>query len=451
MADLRQRRPPGPQYYWFFKASKLQHHPIEALGSLWHEYGDLVRLPIMPGLTFYLASHPDYAEHILATHSDLYGKPDTLLKSMGLVQGQGLFTSEGEFWRHNRRLIQPAFHHSQLHHFHDVILQCTNALLQEWEQKPAGEIIDIAAEMTRLTLKIIGLALFSVDISDDANVLGKALRTAIEYVYYRMAAPLALPVGVPTHRNRRFRQAKQTIDRVVQSLIQARRQNPTQQHDLLAMLLAAQDEETGQGMSDRQLQDEMITLINAGHETSATTLAWTWYLLGTHPDAMAAIADEVQTVLNGHPLTYEALPRLQYTRRVLDESLRLRPPGLGLMRQAYEADEIHGYFIPKGANCIVGQYFILRHPDFWENPDRFDPDRFLPEKVACRPKFAYLPFGAGPHVCIGKNLALMELVMILAGITQRFHVDLVPDQVIEVDPRFTLRPRGGVKVNVRAR
>ncbi|MEM9164863.1 MAG: cytochrome P450 [Cyanobacteria bacterium P01_F01_bin.4] len=443
--------PPGPRGYFFLKASALQHHPIETLGALWREYGDLVRLPIMPGLTFYLAAHPEYAEHILSTHHERYGKPDRLLKSMGLVQGRGLFTSEGEFWRHNRRLIQPAFHHRQLHHFHDVIRQCIDSLLQEWAQKPAGDIIDIAAEMTRLTLKIVGLALFSVDISDDANALGKALRTSIEYVYYRMATPLPLPIDIPTPRNRHFRQAKRTIDQVVQSLIQSRRQNPTQQHDLLAMLLAAQDEETGQGMSDRQLQDEVITLINAGHETSATTLAWTWHLLGSHPDVMAAMTEEVQTMLNGHPLTYETLPKLQYTRRVLDESLRLRPPGLALMRQATEDDEIQGYYIPKGANCIVGQYFILRHPDFWENPEQFDPDRFLPEQVANRPKFAYLPFGAGPHVCIGKNLALMELIMILAGIIQRFHVDLVPGQIIEVDPRFTLRPKGGLKVRVRAR
>jgi cytochrome P450 len=218
------------------------------------------------------------------------------------------------------------------------------------------------------------------------------------------------------------------------------------------MLLAAQDAETGEKMSDRQLHDEIITLINAGHETTATTLAWTWYLLGTHPDIMANLLDEVQTVLQGDDLTFDKLPQLAYTRRVLDESLRLCPPGLGLApRVAVADDEIQGYFIPKGSIFIIASYFISRHPDFWDNPDRFDPDRFLPEQVKQRPKFAYLPFGAGAHTCIGKNLALMESTLILAAISQRFHIELVANQPIEIDPRFTLRPKHGIKVTVRQR
>jgi cytochrome P450 len=444
--------PPGPQGYLLFQLSKLQHQPIEYLGRLWQQYGDLVRLPIMPGLTLFLSTHPDHAEHIFSTHQDLYGKPDFFLKPMGLVQGQGLFTSEGEFWLKHRRLMQPAFHQKQLVNLHAVMLSCVQSFINEWSEKPDGTIIDIAAEMMRLTLKIVSLALFSVDISDESNKLGLALRTALEYVYYRLTAPLAPPVWIPTRQNLNFRQAKQTLDRVVLEIIQSRRQDPTVRHDLLSMLLAAQDEETGEGMSDRQLHNEVITLINAGHETTATTLAWTWYLLGTHPDIMARLQNEADTVFPGDAPTFEQLPQLQYTRRIFDESLRLCPPGLGFApRVALKDDEIQGYFIPKGSIFNVAFYFTLRHPEFWDNPEQFDPDRFLPEKVTQRPKFAYLPFGAGAHTCIGKNFALMESTMILAAIAQRFNIELVPNQPIEIDPRFTLRPKYGIQVTVQKR
>ncbi len=441
--------PPAPPGYLLFQLPKLQHQPIAYLGQMWREHGDLVRLRIMPGFALFIAMHPDHVEHIVSIHQNRYPKADFFLKPMGLVQGQGLFSSEGESWLRNRRLMQPAFHQKQLANLHAVILSAVQSLAAEWAEKPDGAVIDIAAEMTRITLKIVSLALFSVDISDDSDRLGQAFRTALEYVYYRLNTPLALPLWIPSARNRSFRGAKQTLDRVVLEIIQSRRQDPTPRHDLLSMLLAAQEEETGEGMSDRQLLDEVITLINAGHETTATTLAWTWHLLGTHPDVMANLVSEVQTVLNGNPPTFETLPKLQYTRRVLDEALRLCPPGIGLApRAALEDDEIQGYFIPKGAVFNVATYFTSRHPEFWNDPERFDPDRFLPEQVTKRSKFAYIPFGAGSHTCIGKNFALMEAVMILATISQQFRIELVPNQPIEIDPRFTLRPKYGIKVAI---
>lgn len=444
--------PPGPSGYLLFNLSELQYQPIEYFGQLWQEYGDLVRLPIMPGFTFFSAVHPDHAEHILSTYQDRYGKPDFFLKSMGLVQGQGLFSSEGEQWLKHRRLMQPAFQQKQLVNLYAVMLNCVQSLLNKWDEKPEDEVIDIAAEMTRLTLQIVSLALFSVDISDESDELGQAFRTALEYVYFRMNTPLALPFWMPTSRNLKFRQAKQTLDRVVLEIIRSRRQDPTRHDDLLSMLLAAQDEETQEGMSDRQLQDEVITLINAGHETTATSLAWTWYVLGTHPHIMSRLQDEIQAVLQGNAPSFEKLSQLQYTRCIFNESLRLYPPGIGFVpRVALEDDEMQGYFIPKGTLIQVMSYFTARHPDFWEDPEQFDPDRFLPEQSKQRSKFAYLPFGAGPHVCIGKNFALMESVTILAAIVQRFHIELLPNQPIEIDPRFTLRPKYGIKVTVQKR
>ncbi len=443
---------PGPSGYVLFQMSQLQSQPLEYIGGMWREYGDLVRLRVMPGFNIFLSTHPDHAEHILSTHSANYEKPDFFLKPMGLVQGQGLFTSEGEFWQKHRRLMQPAFHQRQLVRLHGVMWECVASLLREWERWPDGEVIDIAAQMKRLTLKIVGLALFSVDISDESNQLSQALRTGVEYVYGRLTAPLSLPVWVSTQPNRQFRQAKATIDSVVLKIIQDRRQAPDQGDDLLSMLMSATDEETGKGMSDFELLNEIITLFNAGHDTTATSLAWTWYLLGLHPEVAENMRSEVDTVLQGGEPTFEKLPKLEYTRRVFDESLRLCPPGMGLApRAALEDDEIGGYAIPKGSILNIAFYFTLRHPDFWQNPEQFDPDRFLPEQVTNRPKYAYMPWGAGPHVCIGKSFAVMESVMILSAIAQRFQVSLVSKQPIEIDPRFTLRPKGGVKVTLDKR
>ncbi|MEM6598274.1 MAG: cytochrome P450 [Cyanobacteria bacterium P01_C01_bin.69] len=443
---------PGPSGYMLFRMSQLQKQPLEFLGGLWQEYGDLVRLSVTPGLTIFSSTHPDHAEHILTTHSARYAKPDFFLKPMGLVQGQGLFSSEGDFWRKQRRLMQPAFQQKQIMRLHGIVQECVESLITEWEAKPEDEVFDIADEMTRLTLKIVGKTLFSVDISDESDRLRQSLRTGVEYVYSRLTVPLSLPLWLPTHTNRQFRQAKKTIDEIVLDIIRQRRSNPNGAEDLLSMLLAVQDEETGEGMSDRQLLNEVITLINAGHETTATSLAWTWQLLGTHPAVMANLQDEVDSLLTEEIATYEQVRSLTYTRRVFDESLRLCPPGMGLApRAALQDDEIDGYYIPKGAILNIVFYFTLRHPEFWENPEQFDPDRFLPERVSARPKYAYMPWGAGGHACIGKNLAVMEAVMILSAIARRFHVDLLSTQPVEIDPRFTLRPKGGIKVKLRKR
>lgn len=443
---------PGPSGYVLFQMSQLQSQPLDYIGKLWREYGDLVRLQVMPGFTIFLSTHPDHAEHILSTHAENYQKPDFFLKPMGLVQGNGLFSSEGAVWQTHRRLMQPAFQQRRLLRLHGVMWSCVESLLQEWEEIPEGEVIDIAAHMKRLTLKIVGLALFSVDISNESNRLAQALRIGVEYVYGRLTAPLSMPVWVPTQTNRQFRQAKATIDSVVMEIIRERRRNPSQSDDLLSMLMDATDEATGQRMSDFELLNEIITLFNAGHDTTATSLAWTWYLLGLHSEIAENMRAEVDTVLqNGEP-TFEKLPKLEYTRRVFDESLRLCPPGMGLApRAALEADEIGGYAIPKGSVMNIAFYFTLRHPEFWENPEQFDPDRFLPKQIANRSKYAYMPWGAGPHVCIGKSFAVMESVMILSAIAQRFQIKLVSKPPIEIDPRFTLRPRGGIKVRLKKR
>ncbi|MBW4508505.1 MAG: cytochrome P450 [Scytonematopsis contorta HA4267-MV1] len=448
MPVLSRKSPPTLPGYLVFNPKEIKENPLNFYNRMWKEYGDLVRLPIMPNYSFYLAAHPSYAEHILSTHQELYPKPDIVNKPFNLMMGESILTSEGDFWLKHRRLMQPAFHMKHLGNLAEVMISCTESFMQEWENKLDGEVIDIAAETLRLTLKIAGQTLFSKDISDEQSVLGKAFRTGFEFVNYKMNNLWTEPLWVPTPRNQRFRRAKETLDNLVLDIIDSRRKNPIDSYDLLSMLMAARDEETGEGMSDKQLQNEVITLLVAGHETVASALAWTWFLLAEHADVAAKLQDELQSVLNGSNPTLDKLPKLEYTRMVFEETLRLYPPAWAMPRTAREDDEIQGYFIPKGSLMTAAAFMIHRHPDFWENPDKFEPDNFLPEKINQRPKFAYFPFGGGQRICIGKNFALMEATIIIALMSQRFKLELVPNQQIEIDPTFTLRPKYGIKVKI---
>jgi len=261
----------------------------------------------------------------------------------------------------------------------------------------------------------------------------------------------AMPERIPTPRNRRFLVARRKLDEAVYRLIAGRRRSGEDTGDLLSMLLAARDEETGEGMSDRQLRDEVVTILIAGYETTADALAWTWYLLGTHPEAGARLHAELAAVLAGRVPAVEDLPQLPYTRMVLQEAMRLYPPAWGLLRQAREDDEIRGYRIPARARIVISQYVVHRHPGFWEEPEQFDPERFAPGRAASRPPFAYFPFGGGQRMCIGNNFAMMEAQLILATVAQRYRLDLVPGHPVEPEPLITLRPRHGVLVTLHDR
>ncbi|NJL80445.1 MAG: cytochrome P450 [Richelia sp. RM2_1_2] len=448
MTVQSRKSPPTHPGYLVFNSKEIKENPLNFYNRMWKEYGDLVRLPIMPNYSIYLLAHPSYAEHVLSTHQELYAKPDIVNKPFNLMMGESILTSEGDFWLKHRRLMQPAFHMKQLAKLADVMVSCTESFLQEWEKKPDGEVIDIAEETLRLTLKIAGQTLFSKDISDEDSVLGQAFRTGYEFINYKMNNLWTEPLWIPTSRNQGFRQAKQTLDKLVLDIINSRRQNPQNRQDLLSMLMSAQDEETGERMSDKQLLSEAITLLVAGHETVASGLAWTWYLLAENPNIIEQLQSELRRVLNGSNPSFEKLPQLEYTRRVFDETLRLYPPAWAMPRTSKQDDQIQGYLIPKNSLITVAAFMIHRHPEFWENPDQFNPDNFLPEKVNQKPNFAYFPFGGGKRICIGKSFALMEATIIIALISQRFKLELLPNQNIEIDPTFTLRPKNGIKVKL---
>jgi cytochrome P450 len=430
---------------------QMQRDPLRLYHGVWREHGDYVRLHAMAGFYFYMLAHPDAIEHVLHSNHKNYRKPDSANDSIGLLAGKGILTSEGDFWRKQRRLMQPAFLRHQVVKLSSHMAESIQGFICQWQQTEDSRTFDIVPEMMRLALRIASTSLFSTDISGEADSIGQAYRTAFEYVSLKMNGRLMFsPLWMPTRRNRQFRQAKALLDNVVLDLIARRRKEPPQ-HDVLDLLLSAQDEESATGMSDEQLKDEALTLLTAGHETTGAALSWALYLLATHPDVQHALNDQICSQLGGRSPTAEDLPSIPLATAVFEETMRLYPPAWGLPRETIGDDEICGYPIPAKATIILMQQIVHRHPDFWPNADHFDPERFLPPRNTGRHKFAFFPFGGGPRICIGNHFAMIEGPLALAALIQRFHFTLVPNQSIVPDATFTLRPKNGVYLTVRQR
>jgi cytochrome P450 len=315
----------------------------------------------------------------------------------------------------------------------------------------AQQPIDVAAEMSRLTLGIVARALFGTALGEDEDEFRGAVSGGLAYANHLVNHFFALPLAVPTPANRRARRAVSRLDRIVWKVIGERRRDARDRGDLLSMLISARDAETNEVMTDRQLRDEVVTFLVAGHETTAVTLSWTWHLLAQHADVERRLHTEVDAVLEGRMPTLADLPELRYTRMVLEESMRLYPPVWGTMRQAYADDVVGGQLVRKDETVTVSPWLTHRHPDLWERPEEFDPERFTPERSAARPEYAYFPFGGGPRRCIGNQFAMMEAQLILAMTVQAFSLHAVPGHPVEPDPILTLRPRHGVWMTLRPR
>jgi cytochrome P450 len=430
---------------------ELSSDPLGLYERAWREHGDLVRLRALPGVHFYLLAHPEHVEHVLATNHKNYRKPDSFNKPARLLAGTGLLTDEGASWLRRRKLVQPAFARPRLAALDGPVVRATEAMLGRWEGGGDGQALDILPEMMRLSLAIASGALFSADISGEADELGRAYREAFAYISYRMNHPFSPPAWLPTPHNRRFARSKALLDRVVLGLIAGRRRGGEVHDDLLAMLMAARDDESQGRLTDRQLLDEALTLLTAGHETVGAALSWTWYLLAGHPEVQRQLHEEVDAALGGRTPTAADLPRLPLCRAAFEEAMRLYPPAWGMPREAIGGDEIGGYRIPPRSVFVLAQFLIHRHPEFWEEPDAFRPERFLGDPLADRPRFAYFPFGGGPRVCIGAQFATIEATLVLATVARRFGVELVPAHPVVPDPTFTLRPKHGVRVILRRR
>jgi cytochrome P450 len=420
-------------------------NPLDYLTRIARQYGDVVLLPTF-GMRFYMFNHPDQIEEILR-HKHRFFKKDFYIESLRPLLGSGLLTSDGEAWRRQRVMAQPAFGAKQIQQYAATMVADTAGLTAGWQP---GETRDIHHDMMRLTLQIVTKTLFDADVNDKEGSIGKDLEAAMTYY----ANPLAMwPAWrhVPTPTNLRFRRTLRRLNGVIFKMIHERRESGTAgRGDLLSRLLVAEDEE-GRKMSDAELRDQLITLFLAGHETTALTLSYTFYLLAQNPDAESALQAELDRVLGGRLPTVADVPELHYAEWVIKESMRIFPPAWTIGREALEDCEIGGYRIPKGSQLLMAQWVVQRDPRFWPEPERFNPSRWDDQSTKNLPRCAYFPFGDGPRICIGISFAMMEAVLLLSAIAQRFRLELVPGQTLRLVPSVTLRPRDGIKMIVRER
>ncbi len=439
--------PPGPRGRFLLGSLPgLRRNPLAFLTEVARGYGDVAAFRVL-GVPVWLLSHPDEIELVLATESRSFVKRRGLQAGRPIF-GEGLLTSEGEFWRRQRRLAQPAFHRERLVGYGATMVSCTEAMLDGWTD---GEIRDIHADLMRLTLTIVGETLFGSDVSGEARAVSEALETAVS-AFPEMLNPVRrfFAEHVPTGRNRKLRDAVMTLERVVYDLIRARRESGQDSGDLLSALLFAVDED-GNRMDDRQLRDETLTLLLAGHETTAIALAWTFWLLGKNAGARAMLEEEVDRVLDGRDPGPGDLPRLTFTDWSVREAMRLYPPAWAIGRTAVADVNVRGFRIPKGASVLVSPWVTHHDPRFFESPEEFRPQRWGTEEARRLPRFAYFPFGGGPRACIGSGFATMEAVLVTATIWRRFRLERVPGHAAVPWPSITLRPRDGIRMLVERR
>ena len=432
-------------------------NPLLFLENLIKKHGDQSQFSLL-WWNVVMLNHPDGVQHVLQTHNKIYNKQNSDYIIIKQVTGEGLLTSDGEFWLRQRRMIQPIFQRKRINEFGAMMVKSTQAMLQErwYELHQSQTSFDLAEEMMRLTLTIVGKALFTTELEQLADTVSQSfLEVSRRLGSYNVG--MLLPTWFPTSGNRRYNRALHSLDKTVRDMIAQRRHAIDTQsaeqvpEDLLTFLLRAVDEESNETMTDQQVRDEVITLMLAGHETTANALSWTWYLLSQHPDVTEKLFHEVDTALDGRTATVADLPNLTYTQHVLEESMRLYPPAWATTRNATQDDEYNGYRIPKGSVVLLCPYTTHRHPDFWNDPERFWPDRFAPEHSEGRPKYAYFPFGGGPRLCIGKHFAMMEAQLILATMAQHYHVKLDESVPVEPEPLITMRPKHGVFVTLQSR
>lgn len=448
-ADVRAeppRRPPSPPP--FHKLRRFVAQPHLVVHEMLAEYGDLVRWRALYDI--YVVNHPDFIRTVLSRSHEHFSKRIIDYRVMSGVMGDGLVTSDGPLWARQRKLMQPVFSHRNVAGFDNTINGLTSSLMSRWDARTGGEIVWIDREMAELTFLIAGATLFGSDIRRYAG----EVTDIVEITNVRpqeLRGLMTLFSWIPTPYNLRWKRALKRLDRIVHDMISARRRTGTGGGDILGRLLAARDEETGEGIDDRQIRDEVVTLLLAGHDTSAHSLSWTLHLLATHPEVESRLAGHLAAQLNGAPATAADLPRLPYLKQVVQESMRLYPPVWALARRA-EREMIFGdHLLPANAYVAVVAWALHRHPEFWPEPDRFDPDRFEPDRARARHSYCYLPFGAGPRTCIGAGMAMLEIQLVLAQILQRFKLQVVPDHPIETLAKVTLKPRYGMPATLSRR
>ncbi|MFP8951789.1 cytochrome P450 [Natrialbaceae archaeon A-arb3/5] len=405
------------------------------------EYGDIVHWQD-PGGPVYQLNHPEYIEHVLVQHNERYVKGAQFQNVLGPITGNGILNSEGEVWRRNRHRIQPAFHPDRIREYVSMMTDFTEDMLERWD---GGETRLVHEDMMELTLRIVARALFGADVDDHVHTVGAALDEFMDATENLLH--LVLPPSIPTPARLRIRRARNELDEVVYRLIEQRRADPTD-HDVISKLL---DDENGRAMSTEQIRDEVVTLLLAGHETTALALTLTCYLLSTNPPVEEKLVAELEDVLGGRTPTIADLDALSYTETVVKESMRLYPPVPGIVREPVKPDVVGGYEISPGATVQMHQWVVHRDPRWYDDPLAFRPERWTDEMEADLPKLAYFPFAAGPRRCIGDRFAMLEARLLLATIYQRYHLELVPGVDLDLRAIITARPKEEIPMTVSER
>jgi len=439
--------PPGPRGGLFLGVFReVMGDRLAALPRLQREYGDVVGFRLGP-MRACLVSAPPLIEEVLQTRAKSFHK-GAVSQLVRPTTGNGILLSEGDFWKRQRRMVQPPMHKARIAGYASTMVQIAERISDGFTD---GEVRDLYEDMTRIGLAIAARTLFDVDVEGEAASFGDALKEMMSAIKARIDAAVPLPDWVPTPTMRRLKRSGKRLDKVLYDAIALRRAQPkSDREDLLSLLLAARDEDDGQGMTDQQLRDEAMTLFLAGFETSAINLGWVLHLVATHPDVADKLYAEIKSVLGDRPATGEDVPKLEYVDRVIKEAMRLFPPAWVTDRLALEDLELGGYTIKKGTDVWISPWVMHRDPRFWERPEVFDPDRWTADLAKKLPKFVYFPFGGGPRVCIGNAFAMMEVVLVTATVLRKFR--LAPDGAApSPEPGFTLRPVPGVRLKLERR
>ncbi|HEX5113738.1 MAG TPA: cytochrome P450 [Pseudonocardiaceae bacterium] len=441
------RTPPGPpRSATLGLLRKLAGDRLGLMTEARDTYGDAVRVVIGPK-TLYIFNHPDYAKHVLADNSGNYHKGIGYVEAKKAL-GDGLLTSEGELWRKQRRTIQPVFQHKRVAAQAGIIADEAARLTKRLRGHIDGPPVDVLHELTGLTLGVLGQALLDADLSAFASV-GHSFEHVQDQAMFEMETMGMVPLWLPLPKQRRFHRAKKDLARIVDVLVAQRQAEPTDGDDVLTRLIESTRAEADPKVGEQRMRDELVTLLLAGHETTASTLGWALHLLSGHAEVAARLRAEVLEVVGDRAPGYADLEKLTYTSMVLSETMRLYPPVWILTRNAQGDDKIGGYHVPAGSDVLICPYTLHRHPAFWDEPDRFDPDRFDPTRTVSRPRYAYIPFGAGPRFCVGNHLGLLEATLVLVTLIRELDLTTVPGYDVVPEPMLSLRVRGGLPMTVQ--
>lgn len=442
------RKLPTPKGNWLLgQLWERQNDPLGMLERTFRNGGDFVHLRMGPR-HIYVLNHPDLIKQVF--HDDA----SHFIKGFGYdklepILGKGLLTSEGEFWRRQRKLAQPAFHRQRLEGYARVMTEFTEKKIQEWGRTGGSDILSIGREMMKLTLGIVGKTLLGTDVAGEADRIGPIVTALTVEANFRITSLNPLRGKLPTPANRRFKQQALVLKELVLGIIREKRASGQDTGDLLSMLILAKDADTHEQMTDQQLLDEVMTIFLAGHETTANALSWIWVLLSQNPSEEKKLHDELDRVLGGRIPTFADLPALSYVKQVVEEALRVYPPAWLISREVVTPVKLRGYEVVPGEIMIIAPWILHRHPAYWKDPEVFRPERFAEEgEASLVPKYGYIPFGGGARVCIGNQFALMEMQLVVATIAQKFRLRLSAGQSLKPEPMITLRPPEGLKMEV---